>query len=78
MIVMVGGSVENERVFSTMAFIKNKLRNRLDKNLNACVRAATQVLFDVDSFPYKKTLDAWHAGATARGRYVFHSDRTIR
>lgn len=49
-IVMVGGSIEDERVFSTMNFVKDKLRNCLSE-LELCVRLKSQRLFTLDTFP---------------------------
>ena len=47
---MVGTSVEDERLFSTLSFVHNKQRNRLDGHLEACVRAKAQQLFSEVSF----------------------------
>ena len=47
LVVMVGGSVEDERLFSRMNLVKSYLRNLLgDQNLQACLRFAVQSLFD--------------------------------
>ena len=34
---MILGSVEDERMFSALSFLKSKLRNRLDKNVETCL-----------------------------------------
>jgi len=49
---MVGTSVMDERAFSAMTFIKNRLRSSLSKNLQLCMRTKLQRHFDLDSFPY--------------------------
>lgn len=59
-LVMVSGSVADERTFWSMNFIKTKLRNRLDKHLEACVLLHQPRngfhLFDQHTFPYKKAV----------------------
>jgi hypothetical protein len=49
---MVATSVMDERAFSAMSFIKNRLRARLTKSLQLCMRAKLQQHFNVDTFPY--------------------------
>jgi hypothetical protein len=44
-IVMVLGSVEDERTFSTLTFMKSKLRNRLTTHLDLVVRMYAQDFF---------------------------------
>jgi hypothetical protein len=68
-LVMVPGSVEEERTFSTMSFIKSKLRNRLDEHLRPAVQLFSQRMFDLDSFPYDEALNIWR-DAAPRGRYM--------
>jgi hypothetical protein len=43
--VIVGSSVEDERLFSAMNFVKSVVRNRLSDNLEACIRAKVQTQF---------------------------------
>ena len=66
MMCMVGTSVEDERLFSILAFVHNKLRNRLDSNLEACVRAKAQQVYTPESFPYKDALKVWHEVSSRR------------
>ena len=69
--VMVPGSVEDERLFSAMNFIKNELRNRLkNPHLTAAVRLFFSRQFTVKTFPYMEALKAWRAAAAKRGRYT--------
>ena len=63
--VMVARSVEDERGFSTIDFLKNKRRNRLDNHLELCMRAKLQRLFTVQNCPFVNAFDVW----TPRGRY---------
>ncbi len=61
LLVIVPGSVEDERAFSTWGFIHNDWRNRLKPgHLNDCMRMFLQKWWDVDTFPYEAALDAWH------------------
>ncbi len=61
-ITIVPGSVEAERAFSALSFIKNSLRNRLgQEHMNACMLAFTQQSFTTSTFPYREALDAWYS-----------------
>lgn len=64
---MVGGSFEDERLFSVMNFVKSATRNCL--NVQLAVRMKAQNLFDLHTFPYADTLEAWHVAADAHGCY---------
>ena len=68
-IVMVGGSVEDERTFSVMNCVKTRLRNRLDDHLELCVRFSSQKLFTLSTFPLEAAVKLWEQGAGVRGRY---------
>jgi len=59
--VQVLGSVEDERTFSTVAFSKSKLRNRLSEHLPACVGVYSQNFYQLEDFPFDKVYDEWHA-----------------
>ena len=53
------GSVENERTFSVMKFIKDDRRNRLGpEHLNCCVRMKRS-RFTLDTFPMEAALSVW-------------------
>jgi hypothetical protein len=71
-LVMVGVSVEGERVFSALNFIKNELRNRLGTHLECCVRMKVQNDFKVATFPYDKVHDSW-VGADSKDRAINRS-----
>ena len=64
-LVMVTGSVEDERGFSAMNFVKSDDRNRLDKHVELCMRMKLQKLFTLETFPFSEAYDAWEA----KGRY---------
>jgi hypothetical protein len=73
--VLVPGSVEEERVFSTMKFIKTPLRNRLkERHLNSAMRIFLYKRFSIASrpgcsrFPYHRAMQIWQ-DRSARGRY---------
>jgi hypothetical protein len=69
-LVMVPGSVEEERTFSTMGFIKNELRNRLgEEHLNSAVSMFSQKHFSLQSFPFDRAVAEWRLAAEERGRY---------
>ena len=57
---MILGSMEDERVFSALCFLKSKVRNKLDKNLETCLRLfVTQ--YNVRDFPYDRSLAIWNS-----------------
>ena len=53
-IVMVPGSVEEERLFSVMNFLKDDTRNRLSLHLEAAVRIFSQQQYTTATFPYTR------------------------
>ena len=63
---MILVSVEDERVFSALGFLKSKLRNKLDKNLESCLRVYTS-RYDVNTFPYQKAIEIWKKRCKRRG-----------
>jgi hypothetical protein len=60
-VVMVLGSVQDERTFSTLTFMKNKLRNRLTTHLELVVGMKMQNFYTLDNFPYGDAYDSWAA-----------------
>lgn len=66
---MVPGSVENERTFSSLAFIKNDQRNRLEtEHLNVCLRLfSAKSTYTLETFPYERAFEAWSAECERRG-----------
>ena len=59
-LLIVPGSVEDERIFSLMKLIKSYLRNTLvNPHLSAAVRVFASTLFSVSSFPYAEAIVNW-------------------
>ncbi len=66
-IVMVVGSVEDERIFSTVNFMKSKLCNCLTTHLNLVVWMYAQFFYKLETFPFytiikgvgKREIVAW-------------------
>jgi hypothetical protein len=58
-IVMVLGSVQDERTFSMLMFMKNKLRNRLTTNLAMVVGMKSQSFFILNDFSYDAAYESW-------------------
>ena len=48
---IISGSVENERMFSALSFLKSNLRRKIDKNVDTCLRLYV-TKYEVDNFPY--------------------------
>ena len=63
---MILGSVDDERVFSTLGFLKSKFRNKLDKNLDNCLRLYNS-RYEVESFPYDRVTNIWRKKCQRRG-----------
>ena len=57
--VQVLGSVEDERTFSSLAFLKSKLRNRLTTHLDLVVRMFAQDFYNLNTFPYQAAISDW-------------------
>ena len=58
-VVIVLGSVQDERTYGTVSFMKNSLRNCLSINLGLVVRFKSQRFFSLDMFPYDSTYKSW-------------------
>jgi hypothetical protein len=58
-VVMVLESIQDERTFSTMNFMKSKLHNRLTNNLPLVCDFKSQNFFTLDSFPFDVAYESW-------------------
>lgn len=58
---LVLGSVEDERCFSNLKFLKSCQRNRLGKHLPLVVRMFGQNYFSLDNFPYMEAIESWRS-----------------
>jgi hypothetical protein len=66
-VITVIGSVEDERMFSTLGWLKSKVRNRLNAHLDCTLRLYSQPWWGVSTFPYKAAVDHWEKVTTRRG-----------
>ena len=66
-VAVVLGSVEDERTFSTLSFMKSKLRNRLGGHVDTCVKLFSQSFFTLETFPLTKAISSWREERTRRG-----------
>jgi hypothetical protein len=57
--VLVLGSVEDERTFSILSFMKDKLRNRLQAHLPLVVSMHGQSFYDINTFSYDLAYSDW-------------------
>ena len=57
-VAAVLGSVEDERTFSTLSFMKSKLRNRLGGHMDTCVNLFSQSFFTLETFPVTKAISS--------------------
>jgi hypothetical protein len=53
-------SVEDERTFSTLKFMKSKLRTRLGPHLDTTMRMFSQGFYNQEMFFYQETISHWH------------------
>ena len=60
-VVMVVDSIQGERTFNTLTFMKNKLRNRLTMHLELVVGMKMQNFYTLDNFLYNDAYDSWAA-----------------
>jgi hypothetical protein len=56
LLVMVGGSIEDERLFSQMNDVKNRLRSNLLLCLPHCLRLRAQKMYTTFTFPFERAL----------------------
>jgi hypothetical protein len=57
--VQIVGSVEDERCFFTLAFMKSKLCNMLITHLPLVVHMFAQWFYIMQNFPYAKCIEQW-------------------
>jgi hypothetical protein len=57
--VQVIGIVKDERCFSTLTFMKNKLRNWLTMHLELVIRMFSQKFFTMENLPFATTIQSW-------------------
>lgn len=70
-LVMIIGSIEDERTFSRLDYVKNKKRNRLDVHLDCCLRMYEQSQYDLQTFPYEEAFNEWKE-KSKKGRYSLY------
>jgi hypothetical protein len=57
--VQILGSIEDERIFSNLPFMKSTLHNKLTTHFNLCVRMFTHNFYNVSNFPYDAAIATW-------------------
>ncbi len=75
-IVVILGSVENERTFSTITFMMSKLKNRLTINLDMAVRMYAQDFFTLQTFPFQTAITNWNKAKARYGLELQHFGAT--
>jgi hypothetical protein len=68
-ITTVLGSMEDERTFSSLKFIKSRLRNCLEGNLNTIVKVFSQGYYNLESFSYANAYSHWRATKECQGEH---------
>ncbi len=57
--VQVLGFVEDEQCIFAVAFMKNKLRNRLTCHMGMCTRFFAQQFYTIGNFPFEDSITKW-------------------
>eukprot|EP00955_Chlamydomonas_euryale_P085698 364139-Chlamydomonas_euryale.AAC.9 len=68
-LVMVPVSVEDERLFSALKFIKSACATGSKTRTQCCSQTIFSKTFDVETFPYDRALKAWKQAASSRRCY---------
>jgi hypothetical protein len=58
-VVQVLDVMKDERCFSTLSFMKNKLRNQLTTHLDVIIHVFAQRFYILESFPYYQIIKEW-------------------
>ncbi len=66
-IVQVIGSVEDERCFSTLTFMKTKLQNILTTHVELVIWIFSQKFFTFRDFPFGEAIQNWKDNKTQYG-----------
>jgi hypothetical protein len=66
-VVQIMGSVEDDKIFSTLMFMKTRFRNQLCEHLDLVVGRFAQPFYIVDTFPYDDAITAWIDEKERRG-----------
>ena len=53
-------------MFSALSFLKSKLRNKIDKHTDTCLRLCV-TKYDINNFPYERALALWWSDYDRRG-----------
>jgi len=56
---IIMGSIEDERCFSNLGFMKSKLKNRLTTHLDLVVKMFVQKFFTLNTFPFDVAMSSW-------------------
>ena len=63
---MILGSMEDKKMFSALSFLKSNLRNKLDKNMDTCLRLYV-TKYQIINFPFNRALALWRSDCERRG-----------
>ncbi|KAH7415371.1 hypothetical protein KP509_14G039800 [Ceratopteris richardii] len=73
-LTMILGSVEDGRLWSSLTFIRNAMRNRLNKNLDTCLRLFVSKS-DLETFPFEEAYAIWKSQCQRRSECVVSDER---
>ncbi|KAH7314796.1 hypothetical protein KP509_21G020700 [Ceratopteris richardii] len=73
-LTMILGSIEDERLWSSLTFIRNATRNRLNKNLDTCLRFFVSKS-DLETFPFEEAYAIWKSQCQRRSECVLSGQR---
>jgi hypothetical protein len=61
------GIIEDEKCFSDLGFMKNKVRNKLTTHLDMVVKMFTQKFFTLNIFPFVAIMNSWTIAKSCHG-----------
>ncbi|KAH7442179.1 hypothetical protein KP509_03G075300, partial [Ceratopteris richardii] len=73
-LTMILGSVEDERLWNSLTFIRNAMRNRLNKNLDTCLRLFVSKS-DLETFPFEEAYAIWKSQCQRISERVVSDER---
>eukprot|EP00983_Pelagomonas_calceolata_P084446 1156361-Pelagomonas_calceolata.AAC.7 len=70
-LVMVPGSVQDERMFFALKYLRSPQRKKLkEMHINVCARGFKSMECNLSSFPYPDAIGRWLDAAKKHGRHI--------
>jgi len=76
-IIVALRSVDDKHTFTTINFMKSKLKNQLAINLDLVVRMYAQDVFTLQYFPFHVVITNWNEAKSHYGLELYHFKTTL-